>query len=1226
MPKIICFFSFFFILWSCQGPPEEVQFPTDQNEFPQPTTAKFKMPAAKTIFWQASPNQSKPGYLSKIYVTESKDSVFRLESFVPVKQPLDSHVIKLHDLPSVPLSLTKLEDRKLHPSIIILGTPQKTKALQPIVETMFTRGLVELGQDQGLPGTEVHSIKQDTLGRLWLSTDNGVCLYDGENIYTWYKRHGLSRDVKNKLCIDRKGHIWAPGNGVDELIPEQGIVRHYGKKEGLSSNRVVGITKGVGSLLYIYTVDGVDIYDQASQTYKHIGKENGLSPGLNINSVTVDHNRRIWMASNCGGINIYDPQKERMYFLTEKQGLGNNDCRSIIAGKNNKIWMGNWNGGVDCYDPDNGLFLHLRTKNGLCFPYINDLMQDRSGIIWISCLDRGLDAYDPVTRKIQHLYGKHEIIKSTVECSLEDSQGRIWFGSNGAGLVCYDPFNGEIKNYNTFWWPSRLSIMSLMQARSGEIWLSSSGGGCCLYDPKLHTMKRLDHGKDWTNAWQMNLMEDKKGFVYFCNDYKFVISDLKTSTFRAWNVENGMPHSGMRSMAFCNDGVLIGTPKGLDKFVRAEEKFYTLKLKNDSTELSVSCLLNSDDGKTWIGTHNAGLYIFDPKTSSVVHFSDRIGVSQNDMTCLTQDKRGRIWMGFVGTGIQVLDPKELSLTTIDVKNGLTEMTVQSLIVKDEKVYAGTAKGLSVIDLSSPGVEIKNYGKTQGFTKLDFNTGTVMETTNGDIWWGIGDVMTIYKPTNKKQIPNIPCITSVDVMEKQITFSADLTELSQSNSNDTIWSSTRDTFYFSSSLPDAKKDLSPTGITWTRTEGPYRLPVDLDLPFDKDHLTFHFTGNYISNADKVRYRYVLEGLDKEWSPITKVPYVDYRNIPPGNYVFKVCSSNFGSEWSKAVSFAFTVTPPWWKTKSAYAVYVMLMIGIIYGYNRLRTNQLLKRQKELENVVDERTKDIADQKKTIEEKQKEIVDSINYAKRIQFTLLAHEKVLKKHFNDHFILFEPKDIVSGDFYWATKAVFSAETAKNKELFYLAVCDSTGHGVPGAFMSLLNISFLNEAINEKHIHEPHAILNYVRERLVTSVSRDGAKDGVDGILLCFESDNERTNYKITYAAGNNAPLLFSSGELIQQPFNKMPIGKGEKNEKFELHEIRAKKGDVLYLYTDGFADQFGGPKGKKFKYKQLNELLLNNANDLMDHQKQILSKALVDWKGNFEQVDDICLIGIRI
>jgi serine phosphatase RsbU (regulator of sigma subunit) len=327
-------------------------------------------------------------------------------------------------------------------------------------------------------------------------------------------------------------------------------------------------------------------------------------------------------------------------------------------------------------------------------------------------------------------------------------------------------------------------------------------------------------------------------------------------------------------------------------------------------------------------------------------------------------------------------------------------------------------------------------------------------------------------------------------------------------------------------------------------------------------------------------------------------------------------------------------------------------MVFGYNRLHTAQLRQRQRELEAVVDERTKEIVEQKdeialqkQTVEEKQKEIVDSINYAKRIQFTLLAHEKVLKKRFSEHFILFQPKDIVSGDFYWATSVVsgssflvsdvpnkkhFEAQLqnkeTRNKELFYLAVCDSTGHGVPGAFMSLLNISFLNEAINEKHIGQPHEILNYVRDRLVNSISRGGAKDGMDGVLICFEFSPDGGISKITYSAGNNPPVLYSNGSLTELPFNKMPVGKGEREEVFELHAIPAKKGDILYLYTDGFADQFGGPKGKKFKYRQLNEIIQKNAERPLCEQKEALLKALNEWRAGYEQVDDICVIGIRL
>lgn len=275
--------------------------------------------------------------------------------------------------------------------------------------------------------------------------------------------------------------------------------------------------------------------------------------------------------------------------------------------------------------------------------------------------------------------------------------------------------------------------------------------------------------------------------------------------------------------------------------------------------------------------------------------------------------------------------------------------------------------------------------------------------------------------------------------------------------------------------------------------------------------------------------------------------------------------------------------------------------------------------LEEKVIERTAEVVAQKDIIEHKQKEILDSIQYAKRIQYTILAHDEFLKKHLPEHFVLFKPKDIVSGDFYWATAPAFFP---KGKEKFFLAVCDSTGHGVPGAFMSLLNISFLNEAINEKKIAEPNEVLNHVRKRLISSVSKDGAQDGMDGILVCFDKAKQNT---LMYSAAHNRPILIRDGAIIEHKADKMPIGVGVRSDSFELMSIEVKKGDHLYLYTDGYADQFGGPKGKKFKYKNLNELLLLNHQKPMDEQKTMLETTFEIWKGALEQIDDVCLVGLR-
>jgi PAS domain S-box-containing protein len=252
--------------------------------------------------------------------------------------------------------------------------------------------------------------------------------------------------------------------------------------------------------------------------------------------------------------------------------------------------------------------------------------------------------------------------------------------------------------------------------------------------------------------------------------------------------------------------------------------------------------------------------------------------------------------------------------------------------------------------------------------------------------------------------------------------------------------------------------------------------------------------------------------------------------------------------------------------------------------------------------------------IRKRNKDITDSINYAQRIQKAMLASDSLLNNNLAEYFILFKPKDIVSGDFYWATE---------KDNRFYLAVCDSTGHGVPGAFMSLLNISFLNEAINEEEIIHPNEIFNHVRKRLIENISFEsgGAKDGMDGILVCIDKNKN----EITYAAANSAPLMMN-GELKKLPSDKMPVGSGEKKEAFNQHTVSFKTDNTLYLYTDGFADQFGGIKGKKFKYKQLNELLLANHHKSMPDQKILLETAFEEWKGSLDQVDDVLIVGIKM
>jgi len=276
--------------------------------------------------------------------------------------------------------------------------------------------------------------------------------------------------------------------------------------------------------------------------------------------------------------------------------------------------------------------------------------------------------------------------------------------------------------------------------------------------------------------------------------------------------------------------------------------------------------------------------------------------------------------------------------------------------------------------------------------------------------------------------------------------------------------------------------------------------------------------------------------------------------------------------------------------------------------------------VEQKVIERTVQVVKQKEELEEKNKDITDSINYAKRIQQALLPPLRVMKQLFPEAYILFHPRDIVSGDFYWFTEK-------DGKRL--IAAVDCTGHGVPGAFMSMIGNSFLNEIVNERGITMPSLILGELRKLVITSLKQDEAEgasnDGMDISLLSFEKNGE--TIKVEWAGANNPLWLIREGRCLEWKPDKHPISyfRGEAK-PFTNHTLEVREGDTLYLFTDGFADQFGGPKGKKFKYKQLQETLLSMQQETMSRQKEILRQTLVDWRGSLEQVDDVLVVGVRV
>jgi serine phosphatase RsbU (regulator of sigma subunit) len=465
-----------------------------------------------------------------------------------------------------------------------------------------------------------------------------------------------------------------------------------------------------------------------------------------------------------------------------------------------------------------------------------------------------------------------------------------------------------------------------------------------------------------------------------------------------------------------------------------------------------------------------------------------------------------------------------------------------------------------------------------------------------------------------------------------------------------------------------------------------------LTYDQNNLYFEFAAPYFNQEGETKYSYMLEGYEEKWSNWTSITFKEYTNLEPGLYTFKVRAKNIYGQISTVGTYEFEIVPPpepetpWYLTWWGITILAVGLFIFIFVIVKLYTYRLQVQKRKLEEIVEQRTAEIK-QKNVVLEQQKEeiqaqaenlekqnsmleqqkqeieqqrdhiseineeLTDSIHYAERIQKAILPHEDYANEILPDHYILFKPKDIVSGDFYWAGKI---------KNTVLASAADCTGHGVPGAFMSMLGVSALNEIVKDPNVQRAGQVLDELRQHIINALQQTGKegeqKDGMDMSILAIDE----TTGTAQWAGANNSLYFVRKGteedkltiiadgekveyepNLSEEGYNlydikpdKMPIAIYLKMDSFVNNIIELQEGDSLYMYSDGFADQFGGKKGKKFKYKPFKRLILHNQLKSMEEQKQILDEAIEEWKAypdpltghdTFEQVDDICVVGVR-
>jgi serine phosphatase RsbU (regulator of sigma subunit) len=410
----------------------------------------------------------------------------------------------------------------------------------------------------------------------------------------------------------------------------------------------------------------------------------------------------------------------------------------------------------------------------------------------------------------------------------------------------------------------------------------------------------------------------------------------------------------------------------------------------------------------------------------------------------------------------------------------------------------------------------------------------------------------------------------------------------------------------------------------------------ELRYNLNSVSFFWSTPYFIDETSTVYSFKLDGFDSDWSGWENVFYKDYTNLPYGHYSFRVRAKTAMEIVTNETVYEFSILKPWYLRIIMIVMYFVALFFIILAFIKAYTRKLKNENIRLEGIVAERTAVVVKQKEELE-------SSIHYASRIQMALLPSEAILSENIKNYFVLFKPRDIVSGDFYWMTK---------KGERLYIVAADCTGHGVPGAFMSLLGMSFLDEIIDKDLAPRADFILHELRLHVTESLKQVGedneAKDGMDIALLVIDFSSQRIEYsgaynpcfrvrKLTETEANNyeddsnetSDGSMSNGKYLLETIyaSKMPIGISSRmNEEFVFREWALETGISYYLFSDGYIDQFGGAHGRKFMKKSFKRLILEIQDYSMDKQKEILDNNLNEWKGNSPQIDDILVMGIKI
>ena len=1058
-------------------------------------------------------------------------------------------------------------------------------AQEPGMREQNPMGLKFYDIQQGLSSSYISTMLQDHNSNIWFGTrGGGACKFDGSDFTYYTEKQGLPNNSVVCMTEDHNGNIWFGTDGGGLCEYDGTSFKIFSEKDGLINNAVWSILEDRKGNIWIGMAGGgLCKYDGTNFT--SYNKDNGLTTNYII-CMEQDLNGNLWFGTYGDGVLKYDGKNFISY--TEDEGLIGNTVQTILADNTGNIWFGTDANGI-CKLKGN-TFTNYTEESGLMSNEVNSLIQDKSGNIWIGFNSRGVCKYNGMYftcfTEFEGMSG------STVSSLLQDNNGDIWFGTSGHGVTKYD--NSCFTHFTKKEGLSSNVVSKTYEDHAGNLWFGTNGGGVCKYDGENFYTYTTAQGL--SNNRVFGIVEDHDHNMWF-GTKGGGLCKFDGQKFYQYTDEQGLSGNNIYSLLEDhNQNLWIATNGGgVCKFDGEKFTHYTqaVGLSNDI----VYSILEDKQNNLWFTTDGGGICKFDG--SNFTLYTKKEGLSSNVVYTALQDVKGNFWFGTDEGGVCRYDGK--TFTSFKEENGISNDKIWSILQDIQgDVWLGTESGLTRINagsLNKEEISTNVYKLNTGFLGNDVFQNSSFQDKKGFIWWGTGKMLTRYNPSldAPDRLAPVMHLKNIKLQFQNIDWNSIST-----NQN--------------------YKGIEISGVNkW------YNTPNNLSLPHNQNRITFAYVGINYKSQDKILYQYRLEGLEDKWSPSTSKTEAAYSNLTPADYTFKVRAVNKDGFWSEPISFSFTIRAPWWQTWWFRIFALLFITASIIAFFRYRTNALRKKQKELEDVVVQRTAEVVSQKELVETKNKEVLDSINYAKRIQRSILPPQEEMQRSLKNYFVLYKPKAIISGDFYWMAQVKTSND---NTDLVVLAVVDCTGHGVPGALMSIVGNTLLNQTIKNADVNTPAHVLDFLNTELPKNLKQqqegEEIRDGMDMTICAFNFKNN-----ILYFAGaNNSIYIARNNELIEFKGDKQAISGSTDYEKgpFSDYLYGLEKGDVVYMLTDGYADQFGGPNGKKFKHKQLEYLLLDIYELPMAEQQKKLDEKFEEWRGTQEQVDDVTIIGVRI